>query len=42
MGQTNATEVFSAVKGAYLDFINLFRSDVMCLNPTTYVKNVIS
>ncbi|MDD6305796.1 MAG: glucosyltransferase domain-containing protein [Clostridiales bacterium] len=38
MGQTSVAEVFSAIKGAYLDFINLFRSDVMCLNPTTYVR----
>ena len=38
MGQTNASEIFLAVKNAYRDFINLFRKDVMCLNPTTYVR----
>jgi len=38
MGQTSVSEVLSAIKGSYLDFINLFRSDVMCLNPTTYVR----
>lgn len=38
MGQTNLKEIAAAVKGAYLDFVNLFRHDVMCLNPTSYVR----
>ncbi|MBO5522112.1 MAG: glucosyltransferase domain-containing protein [Roseburia sp.] len=38
MGQTNLTEILLAMKNSYRDFINLFRGDVMCLNPTTYVR----
>lgn len=38
MGQTNGKEVISAVGRSYRDFINLFRHDVMCLNPTSYVR----
>lgn len=38
MGQTSAAEVFAAIERGYKDFINLFRRDVMCLNPTTYVR----
>lgn len=38
MGQTSVSEVLSAVVRGYKDFINLFRHDVMCLNPTTYVR----
>lgn len=38
MGQTTVKDLLDGLKSCYRDFINLFRGDVMCLNPTKYVK----